>query len=381
MVKRIICLSLMLIFFLPLNVAAEEEKIECSDEYRDMLDALPDDVAELLPDKLFSDNISDIAEGAKETVSFGYVMGVIASYVGLEVRNVLKLFAGLLGILILSALMNSVRSSFSSSGVADLFSVLSSCVLFLTAFTSEYTIVKSVAEFFNRLCIFVNSLLPLTAALYAMGGNVASAVVHHSSLLFFINLVENFCAKSAVPITGICMAFCAVSAISPEINLGTLTGFFKKSYTQALTFLMTVFMTVMGAQSLLAGKADTLAGKAAKFAVGNLIPTVGSALSGTLGTVATSVEYIRASVGVVGIVAIILMLVPTLVTLLLSKLAFGLLEGAADILGCTNEKKMITELSGINGFLLALAAICSVCLIFIMTLFVKCSAAAGGGAL
>ena len=381
MVKRVICFLLMLLFFMPINISAEEEKIDCADEYIDMLDALPDEIAELLPDKLFSDNISDIAEGAKETVSFGYIFGILASYIGLELKGTIKLFAGMLGILILSALIHSLKASFSSSGIADSFSVLSSCAMFLTAFGSEYVIVKSVADFFSRLCYFANSLLPLTAALYAMGGNVAGAVVHHSSLLIFMNLVENFCAKSALPVAGICMSFCAVNARAPEINLGSLTGFFKKTYTIALAFLMTVFMTVMGAQSLLAGKTDTLAGKAAKFAVGNLIPTVGSALSGTLGTVASSVEYIRSSVGVVGIVAIILMLVPTLVTLLLSKLAFGLLECAADILGCANEKKMISELAGINGFLLALAAICSVCLIFIMTLFVKCSAATGGGSL
>jgi hypothetical protein len=91
------------------------------------------------------------------------------------------------------------------------------------------------------------------------------------------------------------------------------------------------------------------------------------------------VEYIRASVGAIGIVIIILMLFPTLITLILTKLAFGMLSGAAEILGCEREKRIISELASINGFLLALAAICSVCMIFIITLFVKCSSAAGGG--
>ena len=141
---------------------------------------------------------------------------------------------------------------------------------------------------------------------------------------------------------------------------------------------MMVFTTVMAAQSLLASKADNLAGRAAKFALGNMIPLVGSALAGTLGTVSTSVEYIRAVVGVIGVIVIVLILLPTLITLLVTKYVFSLASGAADIIGCSAEGRMISELSGINSFLMASACICSVVLIFMLTIFAKCSAAGGG---
>ena len=208
---------------------------------------------------------------------------------------------------------------------------------------------------------------------------MGSAVVNHSSLMLFMNVVENFCARSTLPVAGVCMAFAAVGALSPEISLGSISGAFKKLYTNTLTFVMTIFGTVMATQNLLASKADTIAGKTAKFAMGNLIPVVGSALAGTLGTVSTSVEYIRSSVGVVGIIAVLLMLLPTLVTLLLTKLSLSLASGAAELLGCGREGKIINELSGISGFLLASACICSVTLIFMLTLFAKCTSAIGGG--
>jgi stage III sporulation protein AE len=360
-------------------VCAEDEKLECGQEYLDMLDGLPDEVADLLPEKLFSNNVEDITEGAKEALDFNYIVGAIASQLGLKLKSILKMSALILGVLILSSVLNSAKSSFSSEGVSRAFSTLSACALFLSAIGYQLSIIQSVSDFFRRICLFTNTLVPLMGVLYAMGGNVATAVVNHSSLVIFMSIVENFCSKSAIAITGICIAFASVSAIMSEISIGSISAFFKKTYTQGLGFFMSIFVTVMGAQSLIAGRADTLAGKAAKFAVGNLIPTVGSALAGTLGTVGGSVEYIRASIGTVGIVAIILMLAPTLITLILAKFAFGLLEGAADILGCSTEKKVISELSSINGFLLAVSAICSVCLIFIMAMFAKCSAAAGGG--
>ena len=142
---------------------------------------------------------------------------------------------------------------------------------------------------------------------------------------------------------------------------------------------MTVFGAVMAAQNLLASKADNLAGRTAKLAVGNLVPVVGSAIAGTLGAVSSSIEYIRSSVGVIGIISVILMVVPTIVTLLLTKLILSLSAGAAEILGCSREGKVIGELVGINGFLLAAACICSVTFIFLLTLFAKCASAVGGG--
>ena len=383
MVKRTVCIvmfSILTFVLLSANVFAEEQ-MECADEYKEMLDSLPSDVAELLPDKLFSDSLTDLSDGAGEVMSFSYILNIFAEYIGLKAKSVLKLFASILGILILSSLINSYKSSFSSEGVSSFFSMMSTGALILTAFASEYEVISSVSAFFSRLTVFANSLLPLSAALYAMGGNVAGAVVHHSSLMIFLEIVEGFCTNSAMPIASICMSLASVSAIAPEINLGSLTSLFKKGYTQILGLLMTAFVAVMGGQSLLAGKTDTLSGKALKLAVGNLIPTVGGALSGSLGTVAASVEYIRATVGIVGIAVVIIMIAPTLVTLVLTKLSFGILSGAAELLGCDAEKKIISELASINGFLLSLAAITSVCLIFIITIFVKCSSAVGGGAI
>lgn len=348
-----------------------------NEEYQAMLKALPDDVAALLPEALYSSDIDKVAQGASETLDFGYWIRTIGRAIGLKVGDALRLLATLLGILVLAAVLNAVKASFASPSMGNVFSLCSSAAVFLLAVSSLYGILQSVSTFFQNLCLFANALIPMMGTLYAMGGNVSSAVVSHSALMLFMTLTENFCARSVIPVSGMCMAFSAAGILAPEMNLGGLSGFFKKLYTTALTFLMSAFCTVMAAQSLLASKADNLTGKAAKFAVGNLIPVVGSSLAGTMGTVGYSIEYIRASVGVVGVVGILLALVPTLTTLLVTKLALSLATGAAEALGCVQEGKIVAELSGINGFLLAAACICSVTLIFMLALFTKCSSAVG----
>ena len=369
----IICAALLL----ATSVCADSgEELPFAEEYKEMLDALPEDIADLLPEKLFSDKVGDLVDGAREVTDFWYIVNLVLRYLGLELKSAIRLLAALMGIILLAATLNAVKTSFSSSGVSEAFSMCSACAVFLTAVTAQFNLVSSVSEFFGRITVLVNSMLPLMGALYAMGGNVTGAVVNHSSLMIFMTIVENLCAGTAMPAAGICMAFSAVNALSPNMGIGGISSFFKKIYTGALTLTMTVFTTVMAAQSLLASKADSLAGRAAKFAIGNMIPLVGSALAGTLGTVVTSVEYIRAGVGVVGVIVVILLLLPTLLTLLVTKYVFSIASGGAELLGCGAEGKMIAELSGINGFLMASACICSVVIIFILTIFAKCAAAA-----
>lgn len=381
MVMKKLCLGMLIaVGVLMLSAAAvgaeEGQPIEFESEYREMLEALPEDVAELLPEKLFSGNVSDIVEGAKELTSFEYFSDIVVKYLGLEIKSAVKLLATLIGILLLAATLNTLKTAFSSPAVCEAFSLSASCAVFLTAVASQYTIIESVSQFFSRLTALVNTMIPLLGVLYAMGGNVAGAVVSHSSLMVFMTVVENLCAGTAMPVAGICVAFSAVNALSPGLGIGGLSSFFKKTYTSALALTMTVFTTVMSAQSLLASKADSLAGRAVKFAVGNMVPLVGSAIAGTLGTVSTAVEYIRAGVGVIGVVVIILLLLPTLLTLLVTKYAFSLASGVADVLGCSTEGRMISELSGINSFLLAGACICAVTLILALTIFAKCATAA-----
>lgn len=378
MVKKVALtvLTVMIILISTAPGAAAAETLPFSDEYKNLIDSVPDEIADLLPDKIFSDNAEDVVEGAKEATSFFYIMNTVLEYLGLEIKSAVKLLATLMGILLLAAVLNTVKTSFSSSAVSEAFSICASSAVFLTAIVSQFRIISSVSEFFSRITVFVNAMIPMMGALYAMGGNVAGAVVGHSSLMIFMMIVENLCARTALPIAGICISFSAVGTLAPGMGIGGLSGFFRKTYTTALTFTMMIFTTVMAAQSLLASKSDNLAGKAVKFAVGNMVPLIGSSIAGTLGTVVTSIEYLRAGVGVIGVVVIILTLLPTLLTLLVTKYAFSLASGAADILGCSVEGRLISELSGINGFLMASACICSVTLIFILTVFAKCSAAA-----
>jgi hypothetical protein len=72
------------------------------------------------------------------------------------------------------------------------------------------------------------------------------------------------------------------------------------------------------------------------------------------------VELLRGSIGVIGIVIIILMLVPVIVELALLRLALSLGAFFAGLMGCSSEQRLLSELSGLYGYLEGVAVLCSV---------------------
>ena len=97
----------------------------------------------------------------------------------------------------------------------------------------------------------------------------------------------------------------------------------------------------------------------------------------TLRTLSSSVGYLKSICGIGGIMFIILLVLPTLITLLLTRAVFILAVAVADLVGCENESKLLSELGSVYGVLVAVISMCSVMFILALTIFVRCTVALG----
>ena len=140
---------------------------------------------------------------------------------------------------------------------------------------------------------------------------------------------------------------------------------------------MTVLLAVLSSQTLLSSAADSVSARAAKLVASNVIPIVGGSVGDTLRTLSSSIGYLKSVCGIGGIVFIILLVLPTLVTLLLTRGVFILAVAVADLVGCENESKLLSELGSVYGVLVAVVTMCSVMFILALTIFVRCTVALG----
>ena len=235
--------------------------------------------------------------------------------------------------------------------------------------------IERINLFFEHTKALVNTMTPIVCSLYAMGGNVSTAVVQNFGMMSFLAIFENVCITGLQAILGICMALAISGAFMPNIDVKPLADAIKKTFTFFVGFVMLVFSSVLSAQTVLASKSDSLGTKTVKMFAGQMIPIVGGTVGESLRTAGASIEYLRSTVGIGIIVLFLLFVLPTLLSVWGYRLSFIASGAISGLLGCEREGKMIGEIASIYGYILAIVSISSVALLLLMTLFVNCSSA------
>ena len=373
MIKKLAILAIMLIFLSPTILVYAEESDSLPDEYEDTLDSIPNDIADLLPDEIFSLNSNDIASGAQKIVNWNYIIDYIFDILGLNLKQIVQAFAKILSILIMCSLLNLLRKSLNNPAIDGIVGLVGHIAIVCSLMEISKEPISKGIMLLDQLKIYVNTMSPTITAMYAMGGNINTALVQNYGLIVFLSILENICIISLEFIIGICMALTLSSAFVKDVNLLALSNGIKKIFTFLWSFVAITFTTVVSAQSLLSNKADSLTSKTAKILVGHIIPLAGGTVGESLKTVGASIEYLRSNVGIIFIIILALTILPTIVSISLYRLTFIISNSIAGILGCEGEGKIIIEISSIFGYLLAIISVCSIILLFLITIFAKCS--------
>ena len=378
-IKRILFLIFLPVFVFSLSITVNaEETITAPEGYEDLLESVPDDVAELLPDGIFSSDMEEIGAAVEEATSWEYIWNTVFDLIGLNLKDALKIFAEISGLLVLCSLLNMLKNTIKNENLSSILTLVGSVVIASAIVELAKAPLDRINLFFEQLKTLVNTMTPMICSLYAMGGNVSTAVVQNFGMITFLTIFENICIGALQLILGICMALAVSSAFMPNINLKPLSDAIKKTFTFFIGFVMLIFSTVLSTQTLLASKADSLSAKTAKMFAGQMIPLVGGTVGDTLRMAGSSIEYLRSTVGV-GIIIIFLFLVlPAVLSVWGFRLSFIASNAVSGLLGCEREGKMISEIASIYGYILGIVSICSVVLLFLLTLFVRCSSAISG---
>ena len=231
-------------------------------------------------------------------------------------------------------------------------------------------------RFFDALGSLMESMIPVTGMVWAMGGNVTTASVGTVTLYAMLTVTQKVCATTVLPVCCVTGMSAVCSGLCGGDSFGGFSSAVKKLYNFFIGLIMTVLVFALGAQTTIAVSADTAAARGAKLLTGTVIPVVGGAVGDTLRTVAGSVQYIKSVVGVGGMVMALWLTLPTLMSLLLYRAALLLSSGFADILGCKSEGRLLSELGNVYGCLVGAVAICSVAFVIALGIFVRCTVAA-----
>ena len=186
-------------------------------------------------------------------------------------------------------------------------------------------------------------------------------------------IIENLAVGLLLPLAGICFAFTMLDCVSGGLRLDGFTGNLKGCYLTLLGLLCAVATAALSFQTTLAASADSVTVRTARFAVGNMIPLVGSSVGASLSTLISSLSLIKNGVGAGAVVAVIAMTLPTVAALYFTRLGLSLSASCARMLGAESVCKLFSDFRGIYDMILAVSAFVSVLFIFYLAVFVKCA--------
>ncbi len=364
-------------FLLPVSAEETDSLQTLPEGYSDLSALLPEETEHLLPDGIASENPEEVGEAVEEMSSPAYLFQRLGDLLKTELGSSLRLFATLCGLLLLAAVLGAVRNSLCSEALGGILRFCTTTAIFSAIISIQMTHLERVSAYFENLSTLMNAMIPITGTVWAMGGNVTTASAGTTTLYLFLTVCENLCAKTVLPMACFCTAMALCNTLSPDMGVRGLSSAVKKIYTFSLGLIMTILVSSLQAQTTLTAAADSTAARAGKTVLATVIPVVGGSVGDTLRTVASGVGYLKSVVGIGGILFVFLLVLPVLLSLIMTRLAFLLAGGVADMLGCDGESKLLGELGGIYGCVIAVVSMSAVMFILGLNIFVKTVVAAG----
>lgn len=365
-IKYVLCLAL-IIYVMILPISASEYGTDELKRY------IPDDLLELIPNDVFSDDIEKSASAVSEISGLSFVFKYVLQSISDSFPEMLVSFSGVIGIIIFGTAIRLLIKE-EKRAAFDLCSSLCTAAM---VFKLQYTLILDSEKYLSEVSALTGGMIPVMSAVYAAGGNLASASASANGMLIFGAVCELFCSGVMIPLVKICFAVSLAGTLCRDIGISEAGKFINKSAIFILTFLAAVSAAVMSCQSVIAQGADSAATKIVKFSLGALVPIVGGAMGDTVKTIFAGLSLVKNTLGVFGVVLIFLFTMPILAKLFVSKFLFGVSSALSSLIGAKKEGKFLSDVSGVQNMLIAVCAVSFLMFTTAFGIFIKSTLGAG----
>ena len=373
MIKKILFFIIFILIF-SLNIYGAEPEKEILDsiqgELSDFEATLPDDIRNILPNELFDGDFSSLSNGEIDHMTF--IDASINSLLA-NLPSALSSITLILVAVIISSIFDTMSSGLESISLRESYNLCSSLCISVLVFNLIGEISINALSYMKALCNAMNGLAHIMATVHIMEGKISTAALGNGTMMMFIALIENIIVSFLAPIVNICLALSCVKSVSNEKNIGGISSLIRNTFITLTVFTMMVFSFVFSFQNTLTQSADSLSMRTAKFAIGSFIPIIGPSISEALTTVTSSISYVKNALGVIGLVSVLLLTLPVIASLYVHKLLLDITASLSGMIGFDKGKEIISDASGICGFILALSACTGVFFILALTIFIKTS--------
>ena len=228
-------------------------------------------------------------------------------------------------------------------------------------------------EAIGSMTAFSNILLPAVAAVTAATGAVTGAAVRQVAAVLFSDVLVNLINGLLIPLLYAFLAASVGQAATGNAGLGRVAGLFKWAAASLLTVMMLAFVGYLTVSGVVAGSADAMTVKAAKFAISGAIPVVGGILSDAAETILVSAGVLKGTVGVFGMLTILAICLLPLLHMAVHYLVYKVAAALSATVSTGALAGLVDQIGGAFGLLLGMTG--ASCLLLLIALVSSLSVA------
>lgn len=326
-----------------------------------LIDELPKEVREKLEDI----GITAPSWQQLNSLSFFDIFNSIVDTVGEQSITPLNCVVKIMGVIMLVALIDSVKSAIASSSLTSVLNsvaVLSVSIILIKPISQTIyysaTVIRLSSDF---MLVFVPIMVTI---MLAMGQSVQGSG-NYTLVMGAGTVVSQVSENILVPLLNTFMGMSVVSGISQKVNLSGFCELVHKIVKWVLTFTMSVFTTILTMQSFISSSADSAGTKATRFAINSFVPLVGGALSEAYQTVRSCMGMLKSGVGVFAIIATGTVYLPSIISCVLWLMAINISIALADVFNMRQIIKLLKSVTNVINVLIAILLCCM--MIFIVS--------------
>lgn len=257
----------------------------------------------------------------------------------------LQVFGMLLGVILISAIAQSMQSSRES--VKAIYEMI--CVLCAVGVVVKPigNVLLLTSQRLEASAGFMLNFSVIFASVLTVCGGLTTAVAYQTAILGACEAAMQLAVHVLLPILSMGLALSIVDAVNPSISLDGIVKLLHKGTVWVLGLMMSLFLGILSLQSMTGVASDKLASKTTKFMISNFIPFVGGAISDAYSTVMGSMGVLKTTTGVIGILSVLSLFLPVLLELVIYRFMMALSGAIAEIFAVERVARLLKNMERI----------------------------------
>lgn len=323
------------------------------------LEGLVDAAEGVLPDL-------DLTEGVDLDQGIQYILDTGSGQMVGIVRKALRSGVLLLVVVLLCGLAEGACQSLGGGTELDLVSLVGALAVTAISVADANSLIGMGREALDRMELFSKVLLPTVTAAAAAAGFPSGAVARQLATMLFSDVLMTLITRLLMPLVYTYIAACVAYTAVGNGGLQRIAGSLKGAVTSVLTGVLLLFVGYLTVSGAVAGSADAVTIKAAKFAMSGMVPVVGGILSDAAETVLAGAGILKNAVGVFGMLAVLAMCVGPFLQLGIHYLTYKLTSALSATVSGGRVAGLIDAIGGAFGLVLGMTGSCALLLLISM---------------